>query len=142
MIAESSASRTVVDARGRRWLTATTPGMPGMRVRGPGHRGDAGSRLCLLLEAAALLRVLERVRQLVRLAGQHLVEVVDAEVDAVVGHAPLRIVVGADLLRAVARPDLRLALGAERGLLLLQLGLVELRAQQLHRALAVLQLGL
>ena len=53
-----------------------------------------------------------------------------------------REVVGADLLRALAGADLRAAVGGELGLLLGELGLVEPRAQDLHRALAVLQLRL
>src|SRR5579862_7361944 len=69
-------------------------------------------------------------------------QVVLREADAVIGDAVLREVVGADLLGAVARADLRaprLALG-RRALLLLDV--VEPRAQQLHGRRAVLVLRL
>ena len=62
--------------------------------------------------------------------------------DAVVGHAPLGEVVGPDLLRALAGADLGAPVGGQLGLLLGDLGLVEPRAQDLERALAVLQLRL
>src|SRR5690349_14689605 len=64
----------------------------------------------LLFEPAALLGVLQGGADLVQLAAEHGLEVVDGEPDAVVGDPALRIVVGADLLRAVPRPDLGLAL--------------------------------
>ena len=67
-------------------------------------------------------------------------QVVDREVDAVVGDPALREVVGADLGAAVAGRDLRLALRRVLRLLLLQLGVVEARAQHLHRLRAVLDL--
>jgi hypothetical protein len=54
------------------------------------------------------------------------------EADAVVGHAVLREVVGADLLGAVARADLRAARVALGRRALLLLDVVELRAQELH----------
>jgi hypothetical protein len=115
--AESSASRTVVRAS-----------------------GAAGS---LELEPAALLGVLQRAGDVVELARQHLLEVVDREaVDAVVGHAALREVVGADLLRSLAGPDLGAAVGRQLGLLLRELEVVQPCAQHLHRTLAVLQLRL
>ncbi len=64
----------------------------------------------------------------------------DGELDAVVGDAPLGIVVGADLLGALARADLGEPLGRLGGVALLERALVEARAQDLERALAVLDL--
>ena len=57
-----------------------------------------------------------------------------------VGDARLREIVGADLGAAVAGRDLRAALGAELGLLLLALLVVEPRAQHLQRLRPVLDL--
>ena len=51
----------------------------------------------------------QRVDDLVEIALHHPVELVERQVDAVVGHPPLRKIVGADALGAVARPDLQLA---------------------------------
>ena len=59
-----------------------------------------------------------------------------------VGHAPLREVVGADLLGALARAHLRAALGRDLRRLLGQLALVQAGAQHPHRLLPVLKLGL
>src|SRR5205085_7409492 len=51
-------------------------------------------------------------------------------------------VVRADLLRTLARADLRAACRVELGPLPLELALVEARTQDAHRLVAVLQLGL
>src|SRR5919197_4026166 len=80
----------------------------------------------LELKPLALLGVLQRAGDVVELACQHGVEVVDGEaVDAVVGHAALREVVGADLLRALAGADLGAPVGGQLGLLLGHLHLVQ-----------------
>ena len=64
---------------------------------------------------------------------EHLVELVEGEVDAVVGHPPLRKIVGADALRAVARADLALARRRRaRSSCFCALQVVEPRAQHLH----------
>jgi hypothetical protein len=57
-----------------------------------------------------------------------------------VGHAVLRVVVGADLLAALGGADHAAALGGERRLLLLALDLEEARSQHLERLRLVLQL--
>ena len=112
--AESSASRTVVDASGRRLKLPPAPRAVAASRR-PGARWSA--RPARPRAALSRLWTVKLIRwSVTRRWGR---------------------VVGADLLRAVARADLRLAVGAERRLLLGQLGLVELRAQQLHRPLAV-----
>ena len=77
-----------------------------------------------------------------RSPAEHLVEVVRGELDPVVGDPALGEVVGADLLRALARAHLGAALGGDLRLLLRELLLVEARAQDPHRLLAVLELGL
>ena len=59
-----------------------------------------------------------------------------------VGDPALAVVVRADLLRALAGADLRAAVGRQLGLLLGQGPLVQACAQDAHRLLAVLQLGL
>src|SRR6185295_11251272 len=69
-------------------------------------------------------------------------QVVPGQADAVVSQAILREIVGADLLRAIAGADLAAPRVALRGLTLLFLDLVKLRAQQLHRHRAVLVLRL
>ena len=66
----------------------------------------------------------------------------EQQLDAVVRDALLGEVVGADLLGALAGPDLRLARGRLLRLLLGQRALVQPRAEHAHRALAVLELGL
>ena len=121
----------------------------GGRPLPPAHAGrvprgappETGQRGCGV-EPAALLVVLQRRGELVELALEQLVEVVRRVLDAVVGDAPLGEVVGADLLGPLAGPDLGGARGGQLGLLLGELGLVEARAQHLHRALAVLELRL
>src|SRR5690242_19743210 len=71
-----------------------------------------------LLQPPALLIVLERVGEFTQLAQQDLVEVVHAQVDAVVVDPALAVVVGADLLGAVAGAHLSQPVGAQLGLLL------------------------
>src|SRR5437764_1172652 len=64
--------------------------------------GELGELLGLLLGG-------ERVDEVVELAVHDAVDLVQGEIDAVVGDAALREVVGADALGAVARADQRLA---------------------------------
>src|SRR5215212_7061206 len=61
-------------------------------------------------EPLAALEVPQRIGELVELAGEDGVEIVGRVPDAMVGHAPLGEVVGADLLRPLARADLGAAL--------------------------------
>ena len=68
-------------------------------------------------------------------------EVVDRVVDAVVGDAALRIVVGADLGRTVARRDHRLALRGDFVEVLRVFEVEDARTQLLERLVEVLQLG-
>src|SRR5690606_4643953 len=70
------------------------------------------------------------------------VELVDREVDPVIGDTVLAEVVRADLLGTIARPDLAAALLRDGLLLPPQFHLVELRPQHLHRLRLVLDLRL
>src|SRR5262249_12032985 len=75
----------------------------------------------------------ERVDDLAeRLALDHLRQFIEREIDAVVGHSPLREIVGADALGTVAGADLAAAFGGAGGVLLLPLEAVEPRAQHRH----------
>src|SRR5690606_35841715 len=92
-------------------------------------------------EQLGLMVRAERGDELVELALHHAIQRVERELDAVIRDAVLRVVVRADLLRALARADHRAALVADR-LGALALGhLVELGAEDLHRARQVLVLG-
>src|SRR6185436_3814039 len=132
----AAASRTSASSRGvstraaRSGITALSSasrtGMPVLR-RGAG-------------EPLTALGVPQGVGELVELARQHRVEVVRGVLDAVVGHATLREVVGADLLGSLAGAHLRAPVGRLRRLLLGHLLLVQARAQHPHGLLAVLQL--
>src|SRR3954453_9454816 len=61
-------------------------------------------------ELAGALVGCERVDDVIEIAGQHFLQSVDGEPDAVVGDAVLFVVVGADLLAATAATDLRTTL--------------------------------
>src|SRR6476659_4976915 len=83
----------------------------------------------------------QRIDYLVEsLAAQNLVEFVEREIDAVVSHAALRKIVGADALRAVARPDLVFSRRRALALEFFPFYLVEARAQDIERLRAVLML--
>ena len=69
-------------------------------------------------------------------------KVVDRVVDAVVGDTPLRVVVGADLGRAVARRDHRLTLRGDLVEVLRVLEVEDARAELLERLVEVLELRL
>ena len=84
----------------------------------------------------------ERVGDLVELPGEHLVERVQREADAVVGDAVLLVVVRADLLGAPAALHLAAPGRRQLRLLALALGLEEPAAQDAHRLVLVLQLAL
>ena len=72
----------------------------------------------------------------------HPVELVERQVDPVVGHPPLREVIGSDPLGPIARADLALAVRRAFAVHLLALDVVEPGAQYLHRLGAVLVLRL
>src|SRR5262245_30055659 len=102
--------------------------MPGPGRRSSGFFGERGELLGLVLGG-------ERVEDLVQLAVHDAVDLVEREVDAVIGDAALREVVGADALGAVARADEALARrGGLRRLLLLLL-VLDARGEHGERAL-------
>src|SRR6185312_5803175 len=72
-----------------------------------------------------------------RFARNHLRQFVERQVDAVVGDAALREVIGADALAAIAGADLLLAVRGARGIDALPLGVIDARAQDVHRGGAV-----
>src|SRR4051794_37344433 len=82
----------------------------------------------------------ERVDDVVEIAGQHFLQSIDGEPDAVVGDPVLLVVVGADLLATAATADLRTTLGGLRRVLLVLGQLQQSGAQHLHRTSTVLQL--
>ena len=83
------------------------------------------SRFALLPQLFRRVRRDECVKDLVHVAVQELVELVDGQLDAVVGHTVFREIIGADALRAVARADLTFAVGRDGGALLFYLGLIQ-----------------
>jgi hypothetical protein len=84
--------------------------------------------------------LLQRIEQLVEIAVHDLVQLVERQIDAVIGHPPLRKVVSADALRSVAAADLQTPRPGLRAALLLLLRGKQPRAEQLHRAGAILVL--
>src|SRR5262249_31096989 len=94
-----------------------------------------------LAEALLLVEVLQRLNHFAQVAGDDGVEVVDRQVDAVVGDPGLREVVGADALAAVAGADLALARLGALAVELLLLALVQPAAQDAHGPVVVLVLA-
>src|SRR5262249_36409721 len=92
------------------------------------------------LEAPPALVGLQRGGDLVELALEHLVEVVDGDLDSVVGDPALAVVVGPDLLSTVASADLRAAVRGELGLLFGERALVQPRAKHPKSLVPVLEL--
>src|SRR6185295_3402862 len=103
-------------------------------------RSVDGSLFRLLFHFLALVMSNERVEDRVHLAFHHEIELMERETDAVIAHAILREVVGADLLAAVARSHHALALGAEGRLLFFQLQLVQPGTQHALRLGAIFYL--
>src|SRR5205807_747894 len=77
----------------------------------------------LLLQALLLVELLERLNQLFHFSGNNGIQLVQVQVDAVIGDAVLREIVGADPLTALAGTDQRAPL---LGALLVQLLLLHL----------------
>src|SRR4249919_2836878 len=68
-----------------------------------------------------------------RLAFDHLRQLVQREINAVIAHAPLRKIIGADAFGAVAGADLTATLGGARRILPLPLVVVQPGTQDRHR---------
>ena len=141
--AQDASART-----GRRRSPASSGAMPAATrrvARGRDVAEGAASHASTWRDLLQLLGVVERrdlIEQLGHVAFEHGVQLVGREVDAVVGDAALREVVGADLLGPLAGAHLAAPLLGDGVLLLLHLHLVETRAQHLHRLRAVLDLRL
>src|SRR5213592_4742122 len=96
-------------AAARRGPACPSPPRRSRSAPSRGRRGPACRSLRrggLRLQAPALLVGLEPGGELVKLAFEDRVQVMRGQLDAVVGDSALAVVVGADLLRAVARADL------------------------------------
>src|SRR5687767_5529260 len=87
-----------------------------------------------------LIFLLQRLDQAFQVAVDHVRELVQRQVDAMVGHAALRKVIGADAFGTIARTDLQFARAGLRLVALFLLGRLELRLQQRHGARTVLVL--
>ena len=95
----SSAGSSIPAARQRRSRAGCSSSRQRCRRDQPSV-ADIGQQLRLVVGD-------QRLDDLVELAHHHPVELVERQVDAVVGDPPLRKIVGADALRAVARADLQ-----------------------------------
>src|SRR5262249_43569592 len=104
---------------------------------GTSSRGGGGRLRKPLLAVV----VPQRLDQFAQVAGDDGVQLVQAQLDPVVGDPVLREVVGADLLAAVARADLRLPLLRPRVVELLLLPLVRAAAGDAHGPVEVLVLA-
>src|SRR5579859_896519 len=96
----------------------------------------------LVLQLLRLIVGYQRVQNRLELAVHYIRELVQCQADAVIGHAVLREVVGADLLAAVAAANLRFALLGQRLLLLFHLHLIKTGAEHAHAFFTVLDLRL
>ena len=83
----------------------------------------------------------KRVDDLVEVAADYLVDLVERKPDAVIGDSRLRKIVGADALVSVACADLRPAFCRYRRRLRLALFIEQTAFQNLHRLVAVLELA-
>lgn len=83
-------------------------------------------------QGSGFLLLLQGFDDQVELAFEDVGEGVEGEVDAMVGEAALRVVVGADAFRAVARADQGFALRRLRALRFLPFGVKEARGKQAH----------
>src|SRR5215213_1901002 len=108
----------------------------------PAHTALAGGSCRFGGKLVGPLLGCEGLRELLEVAAEGCLEVVGRDADAVVGYAPLREVVGADLRGAVARADLGLPEGALLLGTLAHLAFQETGLQYPHRLLLVLELAL
>src|SRR5581483_1731000 len=113
---------------------------PAARNRASARAARSSRRLRQRRELLGLVLGHQARGELVEVAVHDGVDLVERETDAVVGHAPLREVVRADALGAVARSDQRLARGGFLGLLLTRLLVLDARGEHGERLLLVLVL--
>ena len=88
-----------------------------------------------------LVFVDERINQEIDLAFKDLIQLIEGQIDAVIGHSALRKIIGADPFRAVARADEATPVFRLGGLLAFALGGDEPGSKETHRPRAVLMLG-
>src|SRR6184192_3064073 len=91
-------------------------------------------------ELLGLKLLRERVDDLVEVAVHYGVDLVERQIDPVIGHAALRKVVRANALAPIARPDQALAVRGFLLLALLALLFDEARSQHRHRLRAIAML--
>src|SRR6267142_6876391 len=128
----------------RKWQPPS-PNLRGHGVWVPAFAGTTwwcrSRRRALGGELGCLMLRRQRIDQFAkRFARDHLRELVECEVDAMIGDAALRKIIGADALGAVAGPDLLAAIRRARGIDALTFGVIDARAQDIHRGGAVLVL--
>ena len=102
-------------------------------------------RLAFSVDAFDFRRLIRRRQSIDQIVQIPVVNVVDAMarvVNAVVGNAALRIIVGANPFGAIAGADLGFLFLAQFIFLLLQLHIVKLRLQNLKRLVFIFQLAL
>src|SRR5947209_10168665 len=91
------------------------------------RRGTLGGELRRLMLGG------ERIDQFAQgLAGDHLRQFVERQIDAVIGHPSLREIVGTDALGTVAGADLFATIGGAGGVDALSLRVINPRAQDVH----------
>ncbi len=93
-----------------------------------------GSELiCLMLPS-------QRLNNGIKVALHNLIELVESQVDAMIGHASLRVVIGANSVRSIARPHQGAPLSGLRSCRLLLGRIEKLRLQQRHGSGSILML--
>src|SRR6266545_6551774 len=146
----ASPSRRSQTAPGVTWATAAHSAVASRRASDTPERSrrpSASASSCAIdgrsgTEAFLLPRELQRGDEVVDLTVQHLGEIVDGVVDAVVGDPVLGKIVGADLRRAVAGPNHGAPVARARRFLLGHHTVEQSRPQDFERLDLVLQLGL
>lgn len=83
----------------------------------------------------------QRVGDRLQVAGNHLVEIMHREANAVIGHPILREIVGANAFATIARANEALSLGRPFGLLFLQFEIVNAGSQFAERLILVFELA-
>src|SRR5229473_7604394 len=134
----ASPPSSLISARSSSVLFSTDQDLPSISsfcIRVPLYRHRA-----LPLQSRRLIVRAQGFNQRLQLPVHHFGQLMNGQPDAMVGHAVLGEVVGADLLAAVAASDHGLALFGQGFLLLLHFDFVQPRTQHPHAFFAVLDL--
>ena len=91
--------------------------------------------------ASGLIGQCERIDDLIQIAVEHLIKLIERQADAVIRHPSLREVIGTNALVAHPRADLTAPLGRAFGALPGALGGIQARGEDLHRAILILILA-